>query len=66
MPRSIVDEPDEEPQLSEEMKVTIAGTDYIMTAAFGYPAVLFSYPSGDPVGQYDEATGEIRTIELDE
>jgi hypothetical protein len=28
--------------------------------------VLFSYPTGETVGAYDEATGEIQEIEFDE
>ena len=48
------------------MKVTIGEKDYFKTPAFGLPAVLFSYPTGEPVGALDEATGEIQEIEFDD
>ena len=60
------DEEEEELELTQEMKTTIGGTDYFKTPAFGLPAVLFSYPSGETVGAYDEATGEIQEIEFDD
>jgi len=60
------DEDEEELELNESMKVTIGSTEYFKTPAFGLAAVLFSYPTGETVGAYDEATGEIQEIEFDE
>ena len=53
-------------ELTDSMKVTIGETDYFKTKAFGLPAVLFSYPTGETVGAYDEASGEIQEIEFDD
>jgi len=60
------DEEEEELELNQDMKTTIGGTDYFKTSAFGLPAVLFSYPSGETVGAYDEATGNIQEIEFED
>ena len=60
------DEDEDELLLTPEMKVTIGDKDYFKTRAFGLPAVLFSYPTGEPVGALDEATGEIQEIEFDD
>ena len=60
------EEEEDELELTQDMKTTIGGTDYFKTPAFGLQAVLFSYPSGDTVGAYDEATGEIQEIEFDD
>ena len=60
------EEEEDELELTQDMKTTIGGTDYFKTSAFGLPAVLFSYPSGETVGAYDEATGNIQEIEFDD
>ena len=60
------EEEEDELELTQDMKTTIGGTDYFKTPAFGLQAVLFSYPSGETVGAYDEATGEIQEIEFDD
>ena len=60
------DEEEEEISLTSDLKVTISGIDYFKTPAYGLPAVLFHYPSGEPVGAYDEGSGEIQVIEFDE
>ena len=60
------EEEEDELELIPEMKVTIGEKDYFKTPAFGLPAVLFSYPTGEPVGALDEATGEIQEIEFDD
>ena len=60
------EEEEDELELTDSMKVTIGETDYFKTKAFGLPAVLFSYPTGETVGAYDEASGEIQEIEFDD
>ena len=60
------DEEGDELELNETMKVEISGVSYFKTPAFGLPAVLFAYPTGETVGAYDEATGEIQEIEFDD
>jgi len=60
------EEEEDELELTQDMKTTIGGTDYFKTPAFGLPAVLFSYPTGETVGAYDEATGQIQEIEFDD
>ena len=60
------EEEEDELELTESMKVTIGDTNYFKTTAFGLPAVLFSYPTGETVGAYDEASGEIQEIEFDD
>ncbi len=60
------DEEGDELELNETMKVEISGVSYFKTPAFGLPAVLFAYPTGETVGAYDEASGEIQEIEFDD
>jgi len=60
------DEEGDELELNETMKVEISGVSYFKTPAFGLSAVLFAYPTGETVGAYDEATGEIQEIEFDD
>ena len=59
-------EDEEELELNDTMKVEISGVSYFKTPAFGLPAVLFSYPTGETVGAYDEATGEIQELSIEE
>ena len=61
-----LEEEEDELELGEEMKVTIDEKDYFKAAAFGLPAVLFTYPGGDAVGALDEATGEIQELDFSE
>ena len=53
-------------ELDEGMKVTIKEVDYYKTAAFGFEAVLFTFPDGDVVGSYHEETGDIVDIDNEE
>ena len=50
-------------ELDAGMKVTVKEVDYYKTAAFGFEAVLFTFPDGDVVGSYHEETGDIVEIE---
>ena len=46
-------------------KVEIDGTEYYVTKAYGFPAVLFDQ-EGECIGAYDETTGEIQELSFEE
>ena len=46
-------------------KVEIDGTEYYVTKAYGFPAVLFD-EEGECIGAYDETTGEIQELSFEE
>ncbi len=46
-------------------KVEIDGTEYYMTKAYGFSAVLFDQ-EGECIGAYDETTGEIQELSFEE
>ena len=46
-------------------KVEIDGTEYYVTKAYGFPAVLFDQ-EGECIGAYDEITGEIQELSFEE
>ena len=46
------------------MRVVIDGGEYYKTSAYDVDNFLFSYPSGDEVGIYDEETGLIQDVEF--
>lgn len=59
----LVEESEEEDiHLLPEMRVTIDEVEYYKTTAFGLENFLFSYPSGDEVGVYNESAGTIEDV----
>ena len=46
-------------------KKEIDGTEYYVTKAYGFPAVLFD-EEGECIGAYDETTGEIQELSFEE
>ena len=56
------EEEEEDIHLLPEMRVTIDEVEYYKTRAFGLDNFLFSYPSGDEVGVYNESTGTIEDV----
>ena len=60
------DEEEEDIVLDESTpKKEIDGTEYYVTKAYGFPAVLFDQ-EGECIGAYDEATGEIQELTFEE
>ncbi len=66
---TIAEEDDEEEEdivLDEATpKVEIDGTEYYVTKAYGFSAVLFDQ-EGECIGAYDETTGEIQELSFEE
>jgi len=60
------DEEEEDIVLDESTpKKEIDGTEYYVTKAYGFPAVLFDQ-EGECIGAYDEATCEIQELSFEE
>jgi hypothetical protein len=65
---TIAEEDDEEEDIvldASTPKVEIDGTEYYVTKAYGFPAVLFDQ-EGECIGAYDETTGEIQELSFEE
>jgi len=60
------EEQEEEVTFTEDMKVTVGGTEYYKTSAQGMDNVIFTYPDQEPVGQLEEDGETITPFEFED